>query len=361
MPRCYVADTPILDQRLRTAWNAMRARDPVLASPYFAPEFYEAVANVTRSARLLIAEDGGAPVAFLPFQRRPAGANGPIGGHLNDIHGLVAAPGFALAPDLLLEAGNIPMLSLRQAPIGPAALGARFGQPHGFHVMTLEGGFAAYEARREPYAKSAFRAIRTRTEKARKQFGSVTLKFDDRSSAALETLIGWKTAQYIETRKASPFGFAWVRELVERLHTSRDPELRGQLSSLYFGDKMVAAHFGLRARGVLHYWFPGYDHTAAAELSPGNILLKQMAEALAAEGGTALHLGAGDYRYKHEFADTNFAVTDGVAFARSLAGRAAAAAGLTLVHVDRALPKRLAGLPAKALRRLDRHVGFKAA
>ena len=360
MPRCYVADTPVLDARLRASWNALRGRDPVLASPYFAPEFYEAVASVTRSARLLIAEDAGQPVALLPFQQRPAGLCGPIGGHLNDLHGLISRPDFAHAPESLLEAGGLPMMSLRHAPVGATALAARFGTSHGFHLMDLAGGYPAYQAGREPFAKSAFRAIRTRTEKARNEFGAVTHVFDETDPAKLAQLIAWKRDQYAATGQVSLFGIGWVRELVERLHTSRDPELRGQLSCLYFGDKLVAAHFGLRSRGVLHYWFPGYD-PLTAELSPGNILLRHMAEAHAAAGGTAIHLGAGDYRYKHEFANCNFAVTDGVAFARSFAGRTAAATGLALARMDKALPVKLGGLPAKALRRLDRNLAFKAA
>lgn len=360
MPRCFVADTPILDAPLRAAWNAMRGSDPVFASPYFAPEFYEAVASVTRSARLLIAEDGGQPAALLAFQCRPAGLCGPIGGHLNDIHGLLSTTGFATAPETLLEAGGVPMLSLRHAPIGRAALGARFGAAHGFHVIDLSGGYAAYETRREPFAKSAFRAIRTRSEKARKEYGAITHVFDEADPVKLKQLIAWKRGQYAATGQPSLFDIGWVRELIERLHTSRDPELRGQLSCLYFGDKLVAAHFGLRSRGVLHYWFPGYD-PAVSELSPGNLLLRHMAEALAAAGGTAIHLGAGDYRYKQEFADRNFAITDGVAFARSFAGRAAATAGLALARMDKVLPEPLAGFPAKALRRIDRQLAFKAA
>lgn len=360
MPRFAIADMPTLDPGLRAAWNGLRGRDPVYASPYFSPEFHEAVASVTRNARLLIAEDGGAPVALLPFQRRVGGLSGPIGGHLNDIHGLIARPGFDLPAGQVLEQARVPMLSLRHAPVGTAALGARFGQPHGFHVIDLAGGYAAYEARREPFAKSAFKTIRSRTEKARKQFGSVTHVFADASPASLEKLIGWKRGQYAATGQPSLFGIGWVRELVERLHTSRDLALKGQLSCLYFGDELVAAHFGLRSPDVLHYWFPGYD-PAYGELSPGNILLRMMAEAGSADGCQALHLGAGDYRYKQEFADRNFAVTGGVAFAGSAVGWTAAAAGVALARMERALPQRIAGLPGKALKRLDRQLAFKAA
>ncbi len=360
MLRCHVTDAAHLDPSLRAAWNALRAGNPVLASPYFAPEFFEAVASVTRTARLLVVEDGAKTVALLPMQRRAPGLFGPIGGPLNDIHGLIAPAGCTFQAADLLAAAGVGMMALRHAPQGAAALGARFGSPHAFHVMNLAGGYADYEERRQPFAKSAFRAIRTRSDKARKEHGDLRHVFDDRSDETLETLLAWKRAQFAATQQPMLFDFAWVRELTDRLHTSRDPELRGQLSSLYFGDKLVAAHFGLRTRDVLHYWFPGYD-PAFAELSPGNILLRNMAECAAGEGVVALHLGAGDYRYKLEFADVSFPVTDGVAFARSGLGATAAAAGQALAQLTKTLPENLSPLPGRALRRLDWHLAFRAA
>ena len=317
MPRFEVADDANLDGSLRAHWNDLRGCDPVYASPYFSPEFYEAAACVTRSARLLIVEDAGKPVALLPFQRKLAGLCGPIGGNLNDIHGLIAGPAFDVPADLVLEQGGLPMLSMRHAAIGTPALGARFGEAHGFHVMDLADGYDAYEARRLPFAKKTFRWLRSRTEMARAQYGSVTHVFADASSTNLEKLITWKRAQYIATGQPSLFDAGWARELVERLHSSRDPNLKGQLSCLYFGDALVAAHFGLRNRDVLHYWFPGYDPAYSA-FSPGNLLLQQLAVS-------------------------------------------AAAAGLALARMDQVLPERLAGLPARALSRIDRQLAFKAA
>ena len=360
MLRCRVTDTALLDPSLRAAWNVLRANNPVLASPYFSPEFYEAVAGVTRTARLAVIERNGRVVGVLPLQYRAPGVYGPIGGPLNDIHGLIAMAGASFpAADLLADAG-VGMLALRHAPIGAPALGARFGSSHAFHVMALTGGYADYEERRLPFAKSAFRAIRTRSEKARKEHGELTHIFDDRSETTLEKLIAWKREQFAATKQANLFDYSWVRELTDRLHSSRDLELRGQLSSLYFGDRLVAAHFGLRTRETLHYWFPGYD-PAVAELSPGNLLLRLMAMSAAAEGVQALHLGAGDYRYKLEFADCAFPVTDGVAFAGSGLGRAAAAAGQALARLTQKLPDALSPLPGRALKRLDRSLAFRAA
>ena len=76
----------------------------------------------------------------------------------------------------------------------------------------------------------------------------------------------------------------------------------GRLSTLWFGERLAAAHFGIRSGAVLHYWFPAYDETFAA-LSPGLLLLMEMARR-SPEGGIAtIDLGAGDYRFKSDLAN----------------------------------------------------------
>src|SRR5258707_3012366 len=49
------------------------------------------------------------------------------------------------------------------------------------------------------------------------------------------------------------------RSLMSRLLHTRDPAFAGILSTVHIGDDLVAAHFGIRADGVLHWWFPVYD------------------------------------------------------------------------------------------------------
>ena len=113
--RCEISDTKHIDPSLRKAWQGLRVGNPELASPYFAPEFYEAIASVTHSARLMIVEPSAGTKAFLPLQRRGGGIFGPIGGPLNDIHGLVGAmPPDCEAADLL-EASRVQLISLQHA------------------------------------------------------------------------------------------------------------------------------------------------------------------------------------------------------------------------------------------------------
>ena len=69
------------------------------------------------------------------------------------------------------------------------------------------------------------------------------------------------------------------------------------LSGLYAGDHLVAAHFGLRSDGVLHWWFPVYDPDLA-RFGPGWLLLRQLVLAGPDLGVTRIDLGRGDDEYK---------------------------------------------------------------
>ena len=79
----------------------------------------------------------------------------------------------------------------------------------------------------------------------------------------------------------------------------------------------------------------------------------------ALEGVRQIHLGAGDYRYKQEFANCCVPMVGRVLMASSLPGRLAETGQRLIGAIERALPTALAPLPGGALRRLDRHLGFR--
>ena len=89
------------------------------------------------------------------------------------------------------------------------------------------------------------------------------------------------------------------------------------LSTLSVGDRVVAAHMGMRSRTVLHYWFPSFDR-AYAKFSPGRILLLELCRAAAAAGIREVELGAGDEDYKLRFADGAIPVAAGFVGSASL-------------------------------------------
>jgi CelD/BcsL family acetyltransferase involved in cellulose biosynthesis len=359
MLRYEVKRAAELTQAERATWRELLASSHATPSPCLTAEFFDVIAAVRPSARALVARSGSEPVAFLPHHRSLVGTGRPIGGPICDIHGTIAAPGSRLDAGEVLRAAGLASFSARHVPAGDAAFASCLTQRHAFHVIDLAHGFAAYESARASLAKSAFRAIRTRLAKAESGHGPVRCELDAGGNAGLAALLAWKAAQFRATGQLDVLAIGWVAQLIQKLLAAPRDRLRAQISTLHFGDHLAAVHLGLRAGPVLHYWFPAYD-PALQELSPGNLLLYLMAKAAPGDGIAALHLGAGDYRYKHEFANCSIPIGELHALGPSLAGRAAAAGRGALDALDRALPGPLVGLRQGAARRLDRHLAFHA-
>lgn len=51
-------------------------------------------------------------------------------------------------------------------------------------------------------------------------------------------------------------GQPWEAAVMNELRASRDPVCAGMLPTLYVGNHLVAAHFGIRSRTVRHWCFP---------------------------------------------------------------------------------------------------------
>jgi CelD/BcsL family acetyltransferase involved in cellulose biosynthesis len=113
----------------------------------------------------------------------------------------------------------------------------------------------------------------------------------------LEQLLAWKTDQYRQNGWRDLFSIPWVRKTIEGIHSTQSADFAGMLSVLYAGDRMVAAHFGMRSATVWHYWFPTYD-PVYSKYSPGVILLLKMAEVAPAMGIHTIDLGCGEHSYK---------------------------------------------------------------
>lgn len=342
------------------AWTQLLLDGNPAPSPYLTPDYFHAVAKVRPTARVLIARAGGDPVLFFPHHlgglTGAFGLGHPIGGPVTDVQGVIARSGCRIDRQSLMRAAGICLLPMAHVPAADPVFQGE-AHPHAFHVMDFSDGFAAYETARTPFAKSAFRAIRTRAAKATEQYGSVTLRFDDADPASFKDLLSWKRAQFVATGQTNVLEVAWVAALVHDLLASRSG-LRAQMSSLWFGERRVAVHLGLRTETTLHYWFPAYD-ASVQELSPGNLLLYQMAAAAAREGVRQIHLGAGEYRYKQEFANCTMPMRGVVATASTLPGRVAQGGQKFVAALGRRLPKAVATMPAGAFRRLDRHLAFR--
>src|SRR5258705_12327604 len=92
-----------LDADLIHAWKHLQSSNPELASPYFAPEFTQAVAAVPNEVEIAVMGEDGRPIGFFPYQRGARDVAEPVGGILSDYQGIICAPGFDCDPLQLLK------------------------------------------------------------------------------------------------------------------------------------------------------------------------------------------------------------------------------------------------------------------
>src|SRR5262249_2405949 len=85
------------------AWSAIQRAEPLLASPYFRPEFTACAAAVRDDVEVAVLEENGRPIGFLPFQRSRRNIGQPVAAIVSDFQGLIAPQNIAWDPIALLR------------------------------------------------------------------------------------------------------------------------------------------------------------------------------------------------------------------------------------------------------------------
>lgn len=295
------------------AWRRFQQCDPFLASPFLGPEFTQLVATVRPDCWTAIVEDGGGLRGFFPFQRRRR-VGRPIAGGLSDCQAVVAAPGWDFDARALIRAAGLAVYDFTHMRAGQRAFVPFHRTVSTSPVIDLaEGGFDAYAQERRAAGRNVVTQTMSHARRLERQLGPLRFAMHDPDPRSLELLIAWKRQQYRQDRWGGAldvFSHPWAVELLERLHSVQSAGFAGVLSTLSAGDRMIAAHMGMRSSSVLHYWFPAYDDSYS-KLAPGRILLLEMIRAAPAAGIRAIELGAGDEGYKDRFANDAIPVATG--------------------------------------------------
>ncbi|MFF8958996.1 GNAT family N-acetyltransferase [Streptomyces sp. NPDC014894] len=301
-----------LDEGDLEAWRRLRARTEAPASPFMAPEFTLTAGRVRPAARVAVLHRGAEPVGYFPYEQGPLGRGRAIALGVSDCQGAVLAPGLGITAAELLRACSLSSWRFDSLEAGQTLFEPAAAETFDSPVIDLGAGYEAYEKTLRAESASFLRTTRAKERRLGRQQGEVRFVLDERDPAALRTLMAWKSAQYRRTGRSDRFAKEWISTLVRLLHETRAPGCSGALSVLYVADRPVAAHFGLRSRTVLSYWFPAYD-PAFGRYSPGLILLLRMAEAAAATGAELLDLGRGAARYKGSLKTGQLSVHEGAA------------------------------------------------
>ncbi|SDM44279.1 GNAT family N-acetyltransferase [Maricaulis salignorans] len=335
----------------RAAWRGMRAENPTLASPYFALEFADLIADRRPDAQALVLTRKGRTVGFLPMQLSSLGVARPLGGPLGDHHALITEDD-SLDLGAALQNSPVSVYCFHGALVSQPTFTDEASQIEPSWTVDLSQGCDQWlEGRRLADAK-AMRNIRARQRKLAESGLEVTYRFDDRRPEALAASFANKREQYRRTNAFDVFIAKWARDLINDLFEHQTPQLSGCLSTLEINGQLAAAHFGMRSESVLHYWFPVY-WPEYSRFGPGLQLFIEMAREMTTTGIDSIHLGPGDMDFKRKLANASFDIAGGRIERPSMAA-SLIAAGASMDAFARKLPiGRVSHWPGKALRRLD--------
>lgn len=282
-----------------------------LRRAFMSRQYARIVSDGGQDVVVLIIYGAGEPAAFLPLQRLPglrgrSGVFESVGGVMTDYFGVVAKAGFRIDAKQLLDAtaGTVNAiffthLSESQKQFGLSSREGRIGLR-----TRLDGSFLDYWAERRKLKKDFVKDTERKESHLEQEVGNVNFEWtSSQPEHDLKWLVTMKENQYKRTGKCqAPLFDKKNVALLHALVNSKNINCQGVLSSLRSGDRLIAAHLGLRCHNMLHVWFPVYDHDFA-RYSPGRILNRKIIEHGKANGVDVFDRGEGDTPAKREFAN----------------------------------------------------------
>lgn len=328
-------------------WDGLQDLDSALCSPFFSSGFAGAVGRCRDDLRVAVLQEDGEVAGMLPFHLKRGGCAVPVAGQVCDYQGVIGRlPGCgARGQDLLRSCG----LAAYDYNHGLAAQDLLAGNAFSFSESRradLRGGLDAWQAAVKAQTKELGKLGR-KERKLEREIGPLRYVANDPSDAAWNTFEAWKDEAL---RRQGAGGFDrpdWLTALFSELRAADTPRFGGMFSTLYAGDRLIAAHFGMRSHKAWHWWFPTYD-ASLSKLSPGLILLVHCIEEAAGMGLEELDFGRGTQLFKRQFGTHARALCEG-SLERPAAPFGALRAARKSVQrlANRALPER----PADILRR----------
>jgi CelD/BcsL family acetyltransferase involved in cellulose biosynthesis len=307
-----------LSTDLVAAWTDIQSADPSLDSPFFRPEFTQAVAAVRDDVEVAVLEDADRYVGFFPFQRSRANVGRPVGGRLSDFQGVVTRTGIGLDPAQLLRQCRLTGWYFDHLIASQTAFSPFHWTRDCSPYIDVSSGYDAYVANRRAAGALAVTQSLKKKRKSENQLGPVRFEARTADMQVLRTLVDWKSQQYSRSNITSPFSFPWTVALLERLLQIPDnAEFTGLMSALYLGDRLAAVHVGMQSGGVVHWWFPAFD-PELSKYSPGSQMILEMVRAAATRGIERIDLGKGPELYKRSFMTGSIPLAEGAVDSRAM-------------------------------------------
>jgi CelD/BcsL family acetyltransferase involved in cellulose biosynthesis len=301
---------------LLARWDEIQRATLELASPYFRPEYVQAVAALRPNVEVAALRDGETIVGLFPFERQQRVVARPVGLQLSDYQGVIATPGMPWSVAELLDGCRLKAWEFDHQLAGQTQLTPFFEQTAKSPTIDLSAGYEAWLANRRKETTALVEQLR----KMRKLQRECNVRFEWHTAdeAVFSQLLAWKSQQYLRTGVDDLFTIGWIAKLVRSIWQTDRPTFRGVLCALYANDQLVAAHFCMHSGPILHSWFPAYD-MEFGKYSPGMALMFHMAQEAVARGITCIDLGKGSEDYKLALASGAVELGEGAVDTRVLA------------------------------------------
>ena len=325
-----------VDASLSNQWSLLQGGSPALASPFFSFGFARIVGECCADTFVGLVKNDSKVSGILPFHIKSRGAAVPLAGQYSDYQGFIGKP-----PDLeyipeMLRAFRVSAYDFNHAIEDQEAFLFNAFWRNRSPRVDLRNGYD--EWKQQISAKSSvMKSLARKERKIAREVGPLRFVEHDTSASSWQEFKGWKDRALRSLGQPGFPGLPWASNLIETLQNADDGAFNGCFSTLYAGDKLVAAHFGIRSNKVWHWWFPSYDFEFSA-YSPGLLMLNRCIEAADRLGFSELDFGRGDERYKKEFANESRAICEG-SFER-----------MTLVGATRGVRKTMQRLANRFLR-----------
>jgi CelD/BcsL family acetyltransferase involved in cellulose biosynthesis len=293
-----------------STWDEIQSADGGLESPFFRPEFTQAVERARPGVEVAVIEEDGRPVGFLPFQRRSRRVAGPVGGSMSDFHGLILHPAYSVDLCQLLRSCGLSVWHFDHLVARQAAFDAYRCTVQGSAYIDTSAGFEAYCAERRQAGSLIVNKTLQKLRKIEREVGPVRFEVSTIDPHVLGSLMRWKGAQCHRSLLINYFAVPWISELFHSLVHSTAREFSAVMSAFYAAGELQAALYCLRSRHVLHVWVTAYN-PHFARYSPGYQLLLKLIEAAPSMGIQRIDLGPGAEPFKRSFGSGATSIAQG--------------------------------------------------
>lgn len=289
-----------LTDRQLALWSEIQRSDQTLASPFFRPEFTQAVASVRSDVYVAELTDNGQTVGFFPFCKGMMRIGRPVGQPLCDFQGIIGRTDRSWGDVEFVCRCGLAAWDFDHLLCSQAVFNSRQHRTEESPLIDMSNGFAEYRQDKQRQGTNLFRDVARKARKMGREIGPLRFELNASDPTLLRTVMQWKSDQSRRAGISSIFRWKWPQRLLESILTQKYESFGGMLSVLWAGDTLAAIHMGMRAGPVFHWWFPAYNR-AIAQYSPGLILLVSLLNEAEEVGIRRVDLGKGDEIYKRRF------------------------------------------------------------